>query len=54
MTNGPITQMPGKRTNKDYQMQGWNAAIAGFTIDQSPYYETSTADKYWRKGFRMA
>ena len=52
MTNGPITQMPGKRTNKDYLTQGWNAAIAGFKITDCPYYATSTAEKYWLKGFK--
>lgn len=54
MINGPISQMPGKRSNKEYIMQGWNAAIEGFTIDQCPYYATSTAERLWKQGFRTA
>jgi ribosome modulation factor len=52
--NGPISQMPGKRTNKEYEMQGWNAALAGFAAADCPYFATSTAEKYWLRGFRSA
>jgi ribosome modulation factor len=49
-----ISQMPGKRTNREYEMQGWNAALAGFSIDDCPYYATSTAERLWKKGHRSA
>jgi ribosome modulation factor len=46
--------MPGKRTNKEYHGQGWNAALKGHSIDECPYYATSTAEKHWKAGFRSA
>ena len=52
MNNGPITRMPGYRTNKMYVLQGWNAAVAGFKIEDCPYFATSPAEGLWRKGFR--
>lgn len=45
-------QMPGKRSNKEYETQGWNAALLGHAEAACPYYETSTASRYWLKGFR--
>lgn len=39
-------------TNKDYFLQGWNAAQAGVKIEDCPYYATSTAEKYWLKGYK--
>lgn len=50
-------QMPPKangkpHTNKDYMVQGWNAANAGIKIDDCPYYATSTAEKHWKSGHR--
>lgn len=52
----PITSMPGKVTNKQLFTQGWNAAVAGrgYTIDDCPYYATSTAEKHWKAGYRSA
>jgi ribosome modulation factor len=41
-------------TNKDYQVQGWNAAEAGIDAKDCPYYATSTAEKYWLKGHKSA
>jgi ribosome modulation factor len=38
-------------TNKDYQIQGWNAKRAGVKKEDCPYYATSTAEKYWLKGW---
>lgn len=46
--------MPGKKTNKQLEMQGWNAALAGFRVDQCPYCATSTSEKYWLRGFKSA
>lgn len=40
--------------NKQYELQGWNAAVAGFKIEDCPYYASSTAEKYWLKGFKSA
>ena len=56
---GVISQMPcirnGKKTTlKDYETQGWNAAIAGHTIGQNPYLWSSTCWERWNKGFRAA
>lgn len=48
----PATAMPGKRTNKEYEVQGWNAKEAGYKESDCPYYASSTAEKYWKKGFR--
>lgn len=48
MTNAP---MPGKRTNKEYTQQGWNARNAGFKVEDCPYFASSTAAKYWIKGW---
>jgi hypothetical protein len=48
MTNAP---MPGKRTNKEYVMQGWNARQFGIALADCPYYASSTAAKYWVKGW---
>lgn len=39
-------------TNKDYQVQGWNAAQNGIHAADCPYYETSTAGRYWLAGHR--
>jgi ribosome modulation factor len=41
-------------TNKDYYVQGWNAANAGVAVDDCPYYATSTAEKHWKAGHRSA
>lgn len=51
MINAPL---PGKATNRQYEMQGWNAARAGLKASDCPYYATSTAEKYWLKGFKAA
>ncbi|WP_337846831.1 DEAD/DEAH box helicase family protein [Sphingomonas sp.] len=51
---GSRQQMPGKRTTKEYQQQGWNAAESGWSIDDDPYLPTSTASDAWRKGFRSS
>lgn len=51
----PIAPMPhGAKpiTNKLYTLQGYNAAAAGYSIEQVPYYYSSTAWECWRKGFR--
>jgi hypothetical protein len=48
MTNAP---MPGKRTNKEYVMQGWNARQFGIALADCPYYASSTAAKCWVKGW---
>lgn len=37
-------------TNKDYFAQGWEAARAGYALDECPYYPTSTAEKHWKRG----
>ena len=37
-------------TNKDFFVQGWNAASAGVPIDECPYYASSTAEKHWKAG----
>lgn len=51
----PSPKSNGKpNTNKDYQLQGWNAAEAGVAETDCPYYATSTAEKYWLKGHRSA
>lgn len=50
----PATAIPGKVTNKAYEVQGWNARVAGFSAKDCPYYATSTAEKYWLRGFRAA
>lgn len=47
-------RMPGKRTLKEYRMQGWNAAKLGHSIDECPYLRTSPADEQWRRGFGEA
>lgn len=50
----PISPMPGGAkpiTNKLYTLQGWNAAREGFSIEQVPYYYSSTAWTCWRRGF---
>lgn len=49
MLNAP---MPGYRTNKEYIIQGWNAREHGIALEDCPYYESSTAAKYWIKGWR--
>ncbi|MBY3333763.1 hypothetical protein HFN71_28635 [Rhizobium laguerreae] len=56
MINAPLPpKANGKpNTNKDYEMQGWNASLAGIPEDACPYYATSTAEKYWLKGHRSA
>lgn len=41
-------------TNKDYHVQGWNAALNGVGIDECPYYHSSTAEKHWKAGHRTA
>ena len=41
-------------TNKDYQIQGWNAAKAGIAVEDCPYYYSSTAEKYWLIGHKSA
>lgn len=53
-TNEPLgLKANGKpNTNKDYELQGWNAASAGVAESECPYYATSTAEKYWLKGHR--
>lgn len=50
----PITPMPGKKTNKQLELQGWNAAVAGYRVEDCPYYTCSTAGERWLKGFRSA
>lgn len=40
------------RTNKQFELQGWNAARHGFKVDECPYYPTSTAEKHWTRGFK--
>lgn len=52
-------QLPPKangkpHTNKDYEVQGWNAAEAGVAELDCPYIHTSTAEKHWLKGHRSA
>lgn len=47
-------QMPGKRTNKEYFTQGWNAANLGHKIEECPYYASSIAEKHWKAGFKSA
>jgi ribosome modulation factor len=37
-------------TNKQYFLQGWNAANAGIAREDCPYYPSSTAEKQWLKG----
>lgn len=51
---GCITAMPGNRTLKEYELQGWNAKQQGFREADCPYYATSTASERWLKGFRNA
>lgn len=43
-----------QNTNKDYLVQGWNAAVNGVSVNDCPYYATSTAEKYWLKGHKSA
>lgn len=47
----PISPIPGKATCKQYEMQGWNARRAGHSRDDCPYFASSTAAKYWLRGF---
>lgn len=47
-----IQVMPGYRTLKAYQLQGWNASQYGYKVDDCPYYATSDAEKHWKRGFR--
>lgn len=56
MINAPLPPKPNGKpnTNKDYEIQGWNAASAGIPIEDCPYYPSSTAEKYWKKGHRSA
>lgn len=57
MINAPLPAGYNKGkpiTNKQYFTQGWNAALAGFGIDECPYYATSTAEKHWKAGHRSA
>lgn len=49
---GPVTQMPGKATLKQNEVQGWNAYLAGFELADDPYLSTSSASDAWRKGWR--
>lgn len=51
-TASPIAPIHGKTSNKTLLMQGWNAAREGFSEKDCPYYATSTAEKYWLRGFR--
>lgn len=39
-------------TNKDYHVQGWNAALADIASEDCPYYATSIAEKHWKAGHR--
>lgn len=48
MTNAALT---GKRTNKEYVMQGWNAHKFGIALADCPYFDSSTAAKLWIKGW---
>lgn len=43
-----------KITNKDFYIQGWNAAGAGIKIEDCPYYASSTAEQHWKAGHRSA
>lgn len=54
--NKPLPPKPNGKphTNKDYEIQGWNAFKAGIDQSQCPYYSSSTAEKYWLKGFKSA
>lgn len=54
-----LLQMPTKadgtpHTDSDYRKQGMGAALAGVSIDNCPYYASSTAEKHWKAGFRSA
>lgn len=53
MINAPLPpKANGKpHTNKDYEVQGWNAKINGIAATDCPYYYSSTAEKYWLKGW---
>lgn len=53
MTNSPLPRNANGKphTNKQFEVQGWNAKRAGFKAEDCPYYATSTAEKYWLKGF---
>ena len=51
--HGSISQMPGKRANKEYVMQGGYAFRSGFQLSDCPYYDTSTTSNLWKKGWRM-
>ena len=48
----PVRADGKPRTNKEYEVQGWNAALAGLSVEDCPYYATSTAEKLWKKGFQ--
>ena len=50
---GTTKQMPNG-TVKDAQTQGWNAAEAGWSIEDNPYIPTSSMSDAWRRGFRMS
>ena len=52
--NEPLPSNGKPNTNKDYELQGWNAAEAGIAYEDCPYYATSTAEKYWKKGHKSA
>ena len=43
---------PVPHSKKDYFIQGWNAAQAGLTVADCPYYATSTASENWIKGVK--
>jgi len=52
--NKPLPTKPNGKphTNKDFFIQGWNAADNGIAETDCPYYATSTAEKHWLKGYR--
>ncbi len=43
--------LPGKQPNKAYVMQGWNARREGIKLEECPYYASSIAEKFWKKGW---
>jgi ribosome modulation factor len=46
-------RLDGKpHTNKDFLLQGYSAGQYGIDIKDCPYYKTSIAEKWWKKGHR--
>jgi hypothetical protein len=53
----PIACLTGKANGKpntdlDYYKQGQDARTADYAESDCPYYSSSTAETYWKRGYR--